>query len=550
MWHETLISRLTERDAASAQFASVFASANANASKAAAAASRIVELEAQVAAANAIAADATRRLGQAELSGSPDAQRRYAEMEAKLAALKDEQRDMYKAQSQNAQRLLEYVETMKAHELAKKMMTDENAKLSAANSTLNVRLRDAFDLLKEKDGVIQILKDEMAALQLELVQREEQWKAAIEKAKKLEAENTELVDRWIKHKQEEAARMNEANEFVETALKHKQAETLKRNSSKDIQLEEALKPEKVVTCFPPTIAVKKMTLHDGEINCIQINKDGTLLATGGTDKKLILSDARTGATKSTLIGSLQAIMSVDFSRDGDSVMGTSNDNSVKIWSISTSRLRHTLTGHIGKVFSAKFTDSNRVVSGSHDRTLKVWDLNKGYCLKTIFTLSSCNDLDLLDGEGTLIVSGHLDNNLRVWDTRSGNLVREVTGIHSQQISGVTVSHNQNYLLTTSRDNILKLIDIRTFETVMSYANDNFRVGMNWSKSCFSSDGTYVASGSMDGSVFIWNRETGKTEKVLKEHKSSVCGVVWNPLGGANCYSIEKDKGVVLWGTSS
>jgi len=82
-------------------------------------------------------------------------------------------------------------------------------------------------------------------------------------------------------------------------------------------------------------------------------------------------------------------------------------------------IKHTLTGHIGKVFSARFGNQNKVVysfffliiflernltnlrilkafyyyyyylkiSGSHDRTLKVWDLLKGYCvdhLKELF----------------------------------------------------------------------------------------------------------------------------------------------------------------------
>ena len=43
--------------------------------------------------------------------------------------------------------------------------------------------------------------------------------------------------------------------------------------------------------------------------------------------------------------------------------------------------QHTLTGHEGKVLSAKFlgTDSSKIVSGSHDRTLKVWDLRSKAC---------------------------------------------------------------------------------------------------------------------------------------------------------------------------
>ncbi|KAI8619628.1 WD40-repeat-containing domain protein, partial [Chytriomyces sp. MP71] len=313
-----------------------------------------------------------------------------------------------------------------------------------------------------------------------------------ERLAKLEAENAELVDRWIQLKQEEAARMNEANEFVETALKSKKHELTHGKS---------IKGEKVTQCIPPSVAVKKLNLHDGDINCIQINREGTLLVTGGNDKKVIISDASTGAVKTSLIGCMQAVMSVSFSLKGDLVMATSNDNSVK----------HTLTGHIGKVFSAKFTDSNRVISGSHDRTLKLWDLNKGYCVKTIFTLSSCNDLDLLDGDGTLIVSGHLDNNLRVWDTRSGNLVREVSGLHSGQISSVVVAP---------------------------------------SESCFSSDGVYVASGSADGALYVWNSESAKVERVLKDHRSAVSGVVWSPRGGSIVFSAEKEKGVICWGSAA
>ena len=41
--------------------------------------------------------------------------------------------------------------------------------------------------------------------------------------------------------------------------------------------------------------------------------------------------------------------------------------------------------------------------------------------KTIFTLSSCNDLANVDADGSTLVSGHLDNNLRMWDTRTGIL---------------------------------------------------------------------------------------------------------------------------------
>jgi autophagy-related protein 16 len=54
-------------------------------------------------------------------------------------------------------------------------------------------------------------------------------------------------------------------------------------------------------------------------------------------------------------------------------------------------LQHTLTGHSGKVLAAKFmSDPNRVVSGSHDRTLKLWDVRTKACkFHSIMPTASC-----------------------------------------------------------------------------------------------------------------------------------------------------------------
>jgi autophagy-related protein 16 len=123
-----------------------------------------------------------------------------------------------------------------------------------------------------------------------------------------------------------------------------------------------------------------------------------MIATGSQDKKLNLYDSRTGSLTRSLAGSGLGITSIEFSEANDLVLGSSADNSIKLWNLATARVAHSLTGHIGKVFSACFANG-KVVSGSHDRMIKIWDLQKGYCTKTLFTLSSCNDLVSLDYEG-------------------------------------------------------------------------------------------------------------------------------------------------------
>jgi len=73
------------------------------------------------------------------------------------------------------------------------------------------------------------------------------------------------------------------------------------------------------------------------------------------------------------------------------------------------------------------------------------------------------------------------------------------------------------LLTNSRDNTIKLVDLRMFEVLRTYSADSYRTGMNWSKSGFSNDGAYVVAGSQDGSVLVWNAHSSKLETTLRGH---------------------------------
>ena len=48
--------------------------------------------------------------------------------------------------------------------------------------------------------------------------------------------------------------------------------------------------------------------------------------------------------------------------------------------------------------------------------------------------------------------------------------------------------------------------------------DGFKVGVDYTRACFSPDGMFVAAGSQDGSLFVWQTQTGKLEKTVREHR--------------------------------
>lgn len=367
----------------------------------------------------------------------------------------DEISKLYKTQAQTSTRLLELLDTVKESQDALNSAQLENENLKTQIKVLNCKLVDSNENIKEKEGVVQILQDELSAHQLELVHKEGIIRNLQEKIKDLETENQELVNRVVEIKEIQAQSINEANEsrwgFGKIGVQ--------RKSSK----EECFK---FPGCSVPNQLAKKVSYHESDINCISVSKDGDFIATGSNDKNIVIINAKTGTKLSVLTGALQGIMFTDF-LGGELVLGASNDQAIRIWQLSSQRLKTSLTGHVGKVYSARFIQESTVISGSHDRTIKIWDLNKGYCVKTIFSLSSCNDLTAANLDGSVIISGHLDNNIRLWDSRSGNQIREIIGNHSAQITGVQMFPDLTKFLTTSRDNTLKIFDVRTYEPLLT-----------------------------------------------------------------------------------
>uniref|UniRef100_A0A9J7Y8U7 ATG16 autophagy related 16-like 1 (S. cerevisiae) n=1 Tax=Cyprinus carpio carpio TaxID=630221 RepID=A0A9J7Y8U7_CYPCA len=400
--------------------------------------------------------------------------------------------------------------------------------------------RDLRNSLADLERANQTLRDEYDALQIT-------FSALEEKLRKTTEDNQELVTRWMAEKAQEANKLNAENEKDSRRRQAKLQKDLADAAKEPLPIEPQFDPKltntsrlnlKCLSEVSKSRTVKRIILF-----CV-FSPGSRLLATGGMDRRVKLWEVISGRCepKGALTGSNAGITSIEFDSAGSYLLAASNDFASRIWTVDDYRLRHTLTGHSGKVLSARFLlDNARIVSGSYDRTLKLWDLRSKVCMKTVFAGSSCNDIVCTE---QCVMSGHFDKKVRFWDIRSESIVHELELLG--RVTSLDLNHDRTELLSCSRDDLVKIIDLRSNAVRQTFNAEGFKCGSDFTRVTFSPDGSYVAAGSADGVLYIWNVLTGKLDKTLdKGHSSAINSVSWSP-SGTYVASVEKGSKAVLW----
>ena len=354
------------------------------------------------------------------------------------------------------------------------------------------------------------------------------------------------------------------------------------------------------TTDEPTL-VAELTGHTDTVTSVSFSPDGNILASEDWQGIVILWDAQTGNHLHTLEGLTWGYKSIAFSPDGSILMANEDwEDTVILWDAQTGNHLHTFEGHTDDVRSVSFSpDGSILASASYDTTVRLWDTQTGELLHTLEGHSNRVFGVAFSPDGLTLTSWGLDG-VTLWDVDTGEAKAVLE--HTGWVVSVAFSPDGLTLAIVDDDDVVTLWDVGTGELkttiwlndyatlfisvafspdggmlavglVLAAISDfsgvlmvfdvetgeekaNFAVRDEWllyangiDGLVFSPDGSILASANSDGTVILWDAQTGDLLHKLEGHTQSVTSVSFSP-DGRQLASGSWDNGVFLWDVSS
>ncbi len=251
-----------------------------------------------------------------------------------------------------------------------------------------------------------------------------------------------------------------------------------------------------------------------------------------------------GAILHTYRAHTDMVNAVAWSSDSTHIVSGSRDKSVRVWNVATGRNTVTYQGHTGFGASVQAVtwspDGTHIASGSHDKTIQIWKASTG--IHNVSLRSSSDRINALawSPDGNRIASGSEDQRIYIWDIFTRSIVFTYHG-HSWSVKSIAWSLDGRYIVSGSEDKTVQVWNATNGNHLRTYRVDSGTVNaVVWSPNA-----NYIAFGGDDRMVHICTATAKRHILAYNRHSNRVLAVSWSP-NGKYIASSSVDRTVQIW----
>ncbi|KAJ1865384.1 hypothetical protein LPJ78_002721 [Coemansia sp. RSA 989] len=251
--------------------------------------------------------------------------------------------------------------------------------------------------------------------------------------------------------------------------------------------------------------VQRLTEHTGSVNTAIFDATGGYVISGGQDKRILLSNSRSGQLVQSYNGHGWAIQDIAITRDSSQLVSCGGDRMVFVWDVNIAQIKRKLTGHQQRVDCiATNKDGSIVASGSFDTNVCIWDLRAAPRTPLQMLKESKDGVSSLVLSDTQLIAGSIDGSVRTYDMRMAQCI--VDSLGTSVVSVALAGKQAHFLAVGCMDSSVQLLDRNDQGKVVAaftgHRCTEYRIH------CDAND-SLIASGSQDGSSLCHSAFWGK-----------------------------------------
>jgi WD40 repeat protein len=288
-------------------------------------------------------------------------------------------------------------------------------------------------------------------------------------------------------------------------------------------------------------------IHNDDYLCLTFSSDGSHILTGCRDNTLKLWDVSTMRETYLLHGTRDILSDNVFGFSPDGALFVTDESQyslklmedvreaqdiIKVWDSITKKVLRSLKAHSKRIVCHAFSpDGTKLVTGSHDNTLIVWDINNGTVINTIDmkNQSRSNYLKLcgFTSDGQNLISLSNENTVQIWDVKSGKELKTTSDPVRNCTRCIFSPNNRNILIIDS-SRALRLWDLTSDKPSTPLAG--FYTDGLYLAFAFSPDSSTFATKIGKNEIKIWDTQSGMILRSFTAHSKEICTCLYNPSG--------------------